>query len=182
MQVRRRRKRKRAAKHRSGRRASVRLSGRRSGRRNSTVNRSASRNANPSVNSNVNRSGSLSASPLAHPAGNGNLSNVSNWKPFNAKSGYHGELFLDPDSGVVLRTIIQAEFKPSDFVHYEDIRVDYAPMPVGDKNLYVPVRSFTIAEIVPNGDSYESRYADRLQLVTQDFKDIQAAGATTAQK
>jgi len=126
--------------------------------------------------------GGLSASPAAHPAGNGDLSNVSDWKPFNAKSGYHGELFLDPDSGVVLRTIVEAEFKPSDFVHYENIRVDYAPMPIGGNNLYVPVRSFTIAEIVPNGDSFVSRYAVRLQIVTRDYKDFQAAGATTAQK
>ena len=127
--------------------------------------------------------GNLNASPLSSPGGGkGNLSNVSDWKPFNAKSGYHGELFLDPDSGLVLRTIVEAEFKSSDFVHYENIRVDYAPMPIGGNNLYVPVRSFTIAEIVPNGDSFVTSYAVRLQLVTQDYKDIQAAGATTAQK
>jgi hypothetical protein len=63
----------------------------------------------------------------SQPVNNGNLSTVSDWKPFNAKSGYHGELFLDPDSGVVLRTIVAAEFKQSDFVHYENIRIDYAP-------------------------------------------------------
>jgi hypothetical protein len=126
--------------------------------------------------------GNLSASPLAHPAGGGNLSNVSDWKPFNAKSGYHGELFLDPDTGVVLRTIVQAEFKPSDFVHYENIRMDYAPMPIGGSNLYVPVRSFTIAEVVPNGDSFASKFGDRRQFITQDYKDFQATGATTAQK
>jgi len=119
---------------------------------------------------------------LAHPVDNGNLSTVSDWKPFNSKSGYHGELFLDPDSGVVLRTIVEAEFKPSDFVHYENIRIDYAPMPIGRNHLYVPVRSFTIAEIVPNGDSFASNYAVRHQFVTQDYKDFQAAGATTAQK
>ena len=101
--------------------------------------------------------GGLNANPLSPPAGKGNLSQVSDWSPFKAKSGYHGELFLDPDSGVVLRTIVEAEFKPSDFVHYEDIRIDYAPMPVGGNNLYVPVRSFTIAEVVPNGDSFVSQ-------------------------
>jgi hypothetical protein len=126
--------------------------------------------------------GGLSASPVAHPAGNGSLSNVSDWKPFNAKSGYHGELFVDPDSGAVLRTIVEAEFKPSDFVHYEHIRIDYAARPIGGNNLYVPVRSFTIAEIVPNGDSFASHYAVRLQFVTQEYKDFQAAGATTGQK
>ena len=114
---------------------------------------------------------------LSHPVDNGNLSTVSDWKPFNAKSGYHGELFLDPDSGVVLRTIVEAEFKPSDFVHYEDIRIDYAPMPIGGSNLFVPVRSVIIAEVVPNGDSFASHYAVRLQLITQDYKDFQAAGA-----
>jgi hypothetical protein len=113
----------------------------------------------------------------SQPVNNGNLSTISEWKPFSAKSGYHGELFLDPDSGVILRTIIAAEFKPSDFVHYENIRTDYAPMPIDGKNLYVPVRSFTIAEIVPNGDSFASRYTVRLQLVTRDYKDIQAASA-----
>jgi hypothetical protein len=117
----------------------------------------------------------------AHPVDNGNLSTVSDWKLFNAKSAYHGELFLDPDSGVILRTIVEAAFEPSGFVHYENIRIDYAPMPIGHKNLYVPVRSFTIAEIVPNGDSYASQYAVRRQIVTQDYKDFQPAGAT-AQK
>jgi hypothetical protein len=126
--------------------------------------------------------GNLSANPLASPKGNGNLANVSDWKPFNAKSGYHGELFLDPDSGTILRTIVQAEFKPSDFVHYENIRVDYAPMSIGGNNLYVPVRSFTIAEVVPNGDSFVSKFGDRRQFVTQDYKDFQAAAGTTAQK
>jgi hypothetical protein len=122
--------------------------------------------------------GGLSASPAAHPAGNGNLANVSDWKPFNAKSGYHGELFLDPDSGVVLRTIVEAEFKPSDFVHYENIRLDYAPMPIGGNNLYVPVRSFTNAEIVPNGDSFVRRYAVRVQFVTQGYRDFRGADGT----
>ncbi len=126
--------------------------------------------------------GGLSASPAAHPAGNGDLANVSVWKPFNAKSGPHGELFLDPHSGVVLRTIVEAEFKPSDFVHYENIRVDYAPMPIAGKNLYVPVRSFTIAEVVPNGTSFVTQYGVRHQFVTQDFKDFKATGITTAQK
>ena len=117
----------------------------------------------------------LYSGSAAQPIDNGNLSTISNWKPFNARSGYHGELFLDPDSGLILRTIVQAEFKPSDFVHYENIRVDYAPMPVGGKNFYVPVRSFTIAEIVPNGDSFAKNYAARRQFVTQDYKDFQPA-------
>jgi hypothetical protein len=123
-----------------------------------------------------NAGGNTNANPLSSPGGGkGNLSQVSDWSPFNAKAGYHGELFIDPDSGVILRTIVEAEFKPSDFVHYEHVRIDYAPMPIDGKSLYVPVRSFTIAEVVPNGDSFVTSYAARFQLVTQDYKDIQAA-------
>jgi hypothetical protein len=133
---------------------------------------------NGSAGSALGHGSSLNANPLSSPPHNGNLSYVSDWNPFKAKSGYHGELFLDPDSGVVLRTIVEAEFKSSAFVHYEDIRVDYAPLPIGGKNLYVPVSSFTIAEIVPNGDSVVSHYGIRHQYVIQDNKDFKTMDGT----
>ncbi|MGB6690495.1 MAG: hypothetical protein WBE76_21885 [Terracidiphilus sp.] len=119
----------------------------------------------------------LSASPFSSPA-SPTISNVSDWNPFKAKSGYHGELFLDPDSGAVLRTIVEAEFKPSDFVHYEDIRIDYAPMRMGGNYLYVPVRSFTNAEVVPNGNSFVSHFGVRHQYITQDYRDFRATDGT----
>jgi len=103
----------------------------------------------------------------------GNLQTVSEWKPFKASTGYHGEIFIDPDLGVVVRTVTQADFKPSDFVHSEAIRTDYAPLTIGGKLLVVPVRSFTIAEIVPNGDSFAAKYAIRHTFVTEDYKDYQ---------
>jgi hypothetical protein len=112
----------------------------------------------------------------------GNLQTVSEWKPFKANVGYHGEIFIDPDSGIVVRTITMADFKPSDFVHSESIRTDYESLPVGGKSLVVPVRTFALAEVVPNGDSFAAHYSVRHQMVTQDYKDYQLAGATTAQK
>jgi len=111
-----------------------------------------------------------------------NFQTVSEWKPFKANAGYHGEIFIDPESGTVVRTITMADFKASDFVHYENIRTDYAPRTIGDKTLVVPVRRFALAEIVPNGDSFAAHYSVRHQMVTQDYKDYQLAGATTAQK
>lgn len=120
-------------------------------------------------------------SSTAGSTASGNLQTVSDWKNFKSNVGYHGELFVDPDSGTVVRTITQADFKPSDFVHYENIRTDYAPMPIGGKNLVVPIRSFTLAEVVPNGDSFAAHYSVRHDLVTEDYKDYQLAGAT-AQK
>lgn len=111
----------------------------------------------------------------ARPLGGGNLSTVSNWKNFTTKSGYHGELFLDPATGVVLRTIVQADFKPSDFVHSEQIRVDYTAVPIAGQPLTVPIRTFTLSEIVPNADSFAAKYAVRHDLVTEDFKDFATA-------
>ena len=105
----------------------------------------------------------------------GNLQTVSEWKPFKSSTGYHGELFIDPDTGTVVRTVTQADFKPSDFVHSEAMRTDYAPLTIGGKTLVVPVRSFTIAEVVPNGDSFAAKYAIRHSFVTQDYKDYQLA-------
>jgi len=110
-----------------------------------------------------------------------NFQTVSEWKPFKVSSAYHGEIFIDPDAGTVVRTITMADFKPSDFVHYESIRTDYAPRPVGDKILVVPVRRFSLAEVVPNGDSFAAHYSVRHNLLTEDYKDYQPAGAA-AQK
>lgn len=121
--------------------------------------------------------GGLSANTASHPSGNGNLAYVADWNPFHANSGYHGELFLDPNSGAVLRAIVEAEFKPSDLVHYEDIRVDFAPIRIGSNILYVPVRSFTIAEVVPNGDSLVTKFGVRHQYVTQDYKGYHSTDA-----
>jgi tetratricopeptide (TPR) repeat protein len=116
--------------------------------------------------------------PSATHVAQGNLQNSVDWKNFKTGSGYHGELFVDPDSGAIVRLITEAEFKPTDFVHYEDIRTDYASMPIGSKNLVVPVRSFTIAELVPNGDSNAARQTMRHQFVTQDYKAYQLDNGT----
>jgi len=121
------------------------------------------------------------ASGGAGTVAKGNLQTANDWKNFKTTTGYHGELFVDPASGIIVRTITQADFKPSDFIHYEYIRTDYAPVPAGGKSLFVPVRTFTVAEVVPNGDSFAAHYAVRHNLVTQDFKDYQLAhGATVS--
>jgi hypothetical protein len=112
----------------------------------------------------------------------GNMQNSADWHNFKTNAGYHGELFVDPDSGSVVRLITEAEFKPSDFVHYENSRTDFEPRDIGGKSYIVPIRTFTIAEVVPNGDANAAHYAVRHQMTTEDIKDYQLAGATTAQK
>jgi hypothetical protein len=66
---------------------------------------------------------------------------------------------------------------------YEYMRTDYASMDIGGKLLVVPIRTYTLAEVVPNGDSFAAHYSVRHDLVTEDFKDYQLAGSSaTAQK
>lgn len=95
----------------------------------------------------------------------------------NTSIPYHGEIFVDPDSGAVVRMITQDELKPSDVVHQFDERIDYGPVTAGGKTLVVPVRTIIDTEVVPNGDSGSAgKYSIRRTLFTAEYKDYQAAG------
>jgi len=101
----------------------------------------------------------------------GNLQTVTSWKPFKTSAPYHGELFIDPASGTVLRLITQAELKPTDEVHQEDTRIDYGPATIDGKTLIVPIKTFVISEVVPNGDSGAGKYTTRHTFLTSEYKD-----------
>jgi hypothetical protein len=107
----------------------------------------------------------------------GNFQTSTNWHNFKATTPYHGELFVDPDSGIVVRMIVEAEFKPTDVVHRQNLRVDYAPMSIGGRTLVVPAKSYVNTEVVPNGDSGAARYSTRCTLFTSEYKDYALAGA-----
>jgi len=100
----------------------------------------------------------------------GNFQTATNWKNFKSIVPYHGEIFVDPDTGIVVRLISQAEFKTSDLVHQEDERIDYGPVQVGDKILVLPVKSVINTEVVPNGDSGAGKFALRHTLFTAEYK------------
>ena len=104
-----------------------------------------------------------------------NFQTGTSWKPFKTIAAYHGLFFIDPETGTILRVVTQAELKPTDFVHQEDMRIDYAPVPVGGKTYVLPVRSFTFTEVVPNGDNYAARYSVRHTLFNVTYKDYQPA-------
>jgi hypothetical protein len=99
-------------------------------------------------------------------------------RSFHHRGGYGGEVFIEPDSGMVLRTITEAAFKPDDIFHSETIRTDYAPLPVEGKTRVVPVRRFKITEFVPGDRQTAKKDAVRHNFVTEDFKDFQLADAT----
>jgi hypothetical protein len=107
----------------------------------------------------------------------GNFQTNTNWNDYKTSVPYHGEFFIDPDSGIVVRMITAAELKPSDVVHEVDERIDYGPVTVGGKTMVLPMKSIIDTEVVPNGDSGSAgRYSIRRTLFTSEYKDYQLAG------
>jgi len=112
-----------------------------------------------------------------------NMQTATDWKAFKAIVPYRGEFFIDPDTGTILRVVTQAGLKPTDFVHQEDMRIDYGPVVVDGKACVLPLDSFTLTEVVPNGDNYAARYSVRHTLFTAIYRDYQLAGPSgTAQR
>ena len=109
---------------------------------------------------------------FAPPTGNFQTSTVWNlYKRDNVP--YHGEIFINPSSGIVVRLVTQTDEESSDVVHQVDERVDYDPVTVGGKPLVLPVRAITITEVVPNGESGVGAITSRRTLFTAEFKDYQ---------
>lgn len=104
---------------------------------------------------------------------------ATDWHDFKANYlPYHGQLFVDPESGIVVRMITIAEFRNTDVVVQEDRRIDYAPVTVGGKSLVLPVRKMVNTEVVPAGDSGAAgRYTTRRTLLTAENRDFKPAGS-----
>lgn len=106
----------------------------------------------------------------------GNLQTNTDWSShFKSTVPYHGEIFINPESGIVVRLITIAEFKNSDMVHQEDQRIDYGPLTIEGKDIVVPVETFINTEVVPNGDSGAKGYSTRRTLFTAKYKDYAVA-------
>jgi hypothetical protein len=105
----------------------------------------------------------------------GNLQTNTSWKEYKSTVPYHGEIFVDPDTGIVVRLDNIADFKNTDVVHQEDQRIDYGPVTVDGKTLVLPVKTVISTEVVPNGDSGAGKYSTRHTLFTAEYKDYAAA-------
>lgn len=104
----------------------------------------------------------------------GSFQTSTKWNDYKTQTSYKGELFIDSDSGVVVRMITIADLKPSEVVHQVDERIDYGPVTVGGKTVVVPVRAITNTEVVPNGDSGSAgKFSIRRTLFTAEYKDYQ---------
>jgi len=109
--------------------------------------------------------------------GAGNYQTSANWKDFKSTEPYHGQVFIDPETGVIYRLITQVEFKGSDPVKTENQRIDYGVETVGDKKVVVP--GFVTIDTVeqPFPDSPQGRYILRHTLFTENYSGYKTAGS-----
>ena len=117
--------------------------------------------------------------PKPSPGGtsppHGNMQTTTSWHNYKATIPYHGEIFVDPDTGVVVRLVTQAEFKNTEVVHQEDQRIDFAPVSVGSNTLVLPIKTVINTEVVPNGESQAAgKFTTRHTLFTAEYKNYQA--------
>jgi len=122
----------------------------------------------------------FSSAAIAGPTGgsggaSGNFQTNTDYSNHYKANGvpYHGEFFIDPDTGIVVRMITQLELKQTDVVHQQDTRIDYGPVKVGDKDLVLPIKTVVSTEVVPNGDSQAAgKFSTRDTLFTTEYKDF----------
>jgi hypothetical protein len=118
-----------------------------------------------------NGTGAPGGSAGAGGGASGNFQTNTDWSHYKEKNvGYHGEFFIDPDTGIILRMNTIDEQKSSDMVHQLDTRIDYDPVVVGGKALILPVRSVMITEVVPNGEAGAGGFSTRTTLFTSEYK------------
>jgi hypothetical protein len=99
----------------------------------------------------------------------GQIQSVTTWRPFKKGVSYHGLLYIDPGTGEILRTVTYAELKPSEYVHTENVRIDYGSENVSGKSCIVPLTSITLSEVVPGGDSGTRAYSVRHALTNVTY-------------
>ena len=107
----------------------------------------------------------------------GNYQTNTEWHDYKTTAPYHGELFIDPETGIVLRMITRAELKPGEVVHQVDTRIDYGPVTLGRTLVIAPVRTYVNTVVVPSGESGSGIYTTRCTLFTSEFTEYQPGGA-----
>jgi hypothetical protein len=101
----------------------------------------------------------------------GNFQTTTQWHEFKTTAPYHGRLFIDPDTGIVLRMITEAELKPTEVVHELDTRVDFGAIKTAQGVIVAPVRSVVNSVVVPNGESGAGGYSTRCTLFTSEYSE-----------
>jgi VWFA-related protein len=61
------------------------------------------------------------------------------------RSGYHGEITVDPDTGAILRLTAEADLDRQGPISLASIAVEYAPVEIGSRTYICPVRAIALA-------------------------------------
>ena len=61
-------------------------------------------------------------------------------------SGYHGQIAVDPESGTILRMMLETDLKPDDPIIHSGMLVEYGPVEIGGKTYTCPVKSVSILQ------------------------------------
>ena len=72
----------------------------------------------------------------------------SNTSTFLTRPGYHGSLWVDPVTGTILRTTMDADTKGSAQFKKAAIMVQYGPVQIGESEFICPVRSLALSMAV----------------------------------
>jgi hypothetical protein len=104
----------------------------------------------------------------------GNFQTTTQWHDFKTTAPYHGRLFIDPDTGIVLRMITEAELKPTEVVHQLDTRVDFGAVKTAQGVVVAPVRTVINSVVVPNGESGAGGYSTRCTLFTSEYSEYRS--------
>jgi VWFA-related protein len=64
---------------------------------------------------------------------------------FSRMSGYHGEIGVDPQTGTILRLVLEAELDKRDPTSQADLLVEYGPVELGGSTYFCPARSVSIS-------------------------------------
>ena len=99
------------------------------------------------------RQGTLDVAPASTSGRQGAGINVRTTSGSQASTvvtrpGYHGALWVDPVTGAILRTTMEADTKGSSQFKRAAIMVQYGPVQIGDSKFICPVRSVALSAAV----------------------------------
>jgi hypothetical protein len=96
---------------------------------------------------------------------------------YHGTPGYHGFLYVDPDTGAVMRYSLISELRDSDPVEHSAVWVEYGQVNIGGSNYLCPVRSEAIMQAWhTQGHSSPSRIVVSINEVR--FTDYRRFGST----
>ena len=93
---------------------------------------------------------------------------------FQKLEGYHGEMAVDVETGVIRRLTLQAEMKADDPVVKANLMVEYGPVEIGGRLYTCPVRSVSSlrAQSVQVDPNFHYELAHQLQPLKNELADV----------